>query len=60
MHSSDPSMSSIVNFALASALPSWLNDTFAYSKLIGLVKPSEDMNKLKIRPIGIGMVYGPK
>ena len=40
-------MSSTVNFALASALPSWLNDTFAYSKLIGLVKPSEDMNKLK-------------
>jgi hypothetical protein len=50
-------MSIIVNLALASALPTWLNNIFAYSKLIGLVKPSEDNKKLKLRPIGIGMVW---
>ena len=35
-------MSIIVNLALASSLPTWLNDIFAYSKLIGLVKQSEE------------------
>ena len=51
------SMSSIVNLALASALPTWLNNIFSYSKLIGLVKQSDDNQKLKLRPIGIGMVW---
>ena len=50
-------MSIIVNLALASSLPTWLNDMFAYSKLIGLVKQSEENKKLKLRPIGIGMVW---
>ena len=50
-------MSTIVNLALASALPTWLNDIFAYSKLIGLVKQTEENDKLKLRPIGIGMVW---
>jgi ribonuclease HI len=51
------SMSTIINLALASALPTWLNEIFAYSKLIGLVKQSDENGKLKLRPIGIGMVW---
>ena len=50
-------MSFIVNLALASALPPWLNNMFSYSKLIGLVKQSEENEKLQLRPIGIGMVW---
>ena len=50
-------MSLIVNLTLASALPPWLNNMFAYSKLIGLVKQSEENEKLKLRPIGIGIVW---
>eukprot|EP01036_Dinobryon_divergens_P029340 gene29340-38419_t len=51
------SMSTIINLALASALPTWLNEIFAYSKLIGLVKQSDENGNLKLRPIGIGMVW---
>jgi hypothetical protein len=48
------SMSSIPNLA---ALPTWLNNIFSYSKLIGLVKQSDDNQKLKLRPIGIGIMW---
>ena len=52
-------MSIIVHLALASSLlPAWLNDIFAYSKLIGLEKTKSEENKIiKLRPIGIGMVW---
>ena len=53
-------MSIIVHLALASSLPTWLNEIFAYSKLIGLVKQSEENKIIKLRPIGIGMVLWPK
>ena len=52
-------MSTIVNLALSSTLPPWLYNIFAYSKLIGLVKQNEENinGNLKLRPIGIGMVW---
>lgn len=50
-------MSEIVNLALAGALPQWVNDLFAYSKLIGLVKSNDNDENLKLRPIGIGMIW---
>ena len=50
-------MSEMVNLALAGALPQWVNDLFAYSKLIGLVKSNDNDENLKLRPIGIGMIW---
>ena len=51
------SMSSLVNLAIRGNLPSWLISLLTSSRLIGLHKPREEGEKLKLRPIGIGVVW---
>ena len=50
-------MATIVNIALKGQLPPWLIDLITSSRLIGILKSREEGEALKLRPIGMGVVW---